>query len=101
VHAGRPDYRLEVHLRTLSTNEPHPKALIPILSTALFDTELYIMQKEISGTTLGLLSENSPETCTVLEIWNWVESPHKSVRFLPLFNSGFTKMSNNLPPISI
>jgi hypothetical protein len=83
VHAGRPNYLFDVHLRTLSTNEPHPKALIPILSTALFDTELELMRMEIAGNMLALLYEGA---CNALEIWNWVEFPHKLVRFLLLFN---------------
>jgi hypothetical protein len=98
-HAGRSDYRFDVHLRTLSTNEPHPKALLPILSTASFDSELDVMRMEISGNTLGLLYEDwsGDYSNNSLEIWNWVEFPHKSVRFLLLLNPvDSLKESNNL-----
>ena len=96
VHAGSPDYRFDVHLRTLSTNEPHPKALVPILTSAFRDTDLIppimIMRVEISGNMLALLYVDMFESCKVLEIWNWAEFPHHSVRSLLLFQSGgFTK----------
>jgi hypothetical protein len=97
VHAGRPHNFFNVHLRTLSTNEPHPKALIPILSTASCDTELDLMRMEIAGNMLALLYEGA---YNALEIWNWVEFPHKSVRFLLLFDPvDSLKESNNLSPL--
>jgi hypothetical protein len=41
---------------------------------------------------LALLYADISEACKDLEIWNWVEFPHHSVRSLPLFQSGgFTK----------
>jgi hypothetical protein len=86
VHAGSPDYRFEVHLRTLSTNEPHPKALIPISPVALVDAQLLIARMEISGNMLVLLYQELSGVCKELEIWNWVEIPHKTVCFLLFFN---------------
>jgi hypothetical protein len=96
VHAGRP-HRLDIHLRTLSTNEPHPKALVPILSAPVLNIE----QRDISGNMLALLYDDI-EACRTLEIWNWVEFPHKSVRSMLLFNSvDSLKEFNNLSPISV
>ena len=98
AHAGRPDCLVDIHLRTLSTNEPHPKAPIPILSAVVFE----FMQMEISGNMLALLYEDMSGVCRNLEIWNWVEFPHKSVRSLLLFNPmDSLKGSNNLSPISV
>ena len=51
---------------------------------------------------LALLYEGGSGACTNLEIWNWVELPHKSVRFLLLFNRvDSPKELNNLSPISV
>jgi hypothetical protein len=90
------EYIVDVHLRTLSTNEPHPKALIPVLSPSFHDTDLIfpviIKQVEISGNMLALLYTDISQSGKNLEIWNWVEFPHHSVRSLLLFQSGgFTK----------
>src|SRR6202035_3372420 len=83
---------LDVHLRTLSTNEPHPKALIPVLPHACRDTGLIPWieagQTEISGNMLALLCADIAHDYKYLEIWNWVEFPHQSVRSLHLFQSG-------------
>jgi hypothetical protein len=104
LHAGRADYRFDVHLRTLSTNEQHPKALVPVLSPAFLDTDLIppimIMRVEISGNMLALLYVDMSESFKAFEIWNWAEFPHHSVRSIHLFfqSSGFTK---RVKPISV
>jgi hypothetical protein len=89
VHASESDYNLEVHLRTLSTNVPHPKALVSVFSPAFLDTDLIppimIVRVEISGNMLALLYVDRSGSCKALEIWNWVEFPHHSVRSLHLF----------------
>ena len=81
-------YLYNLHLRTISTNEPHPKAPLPILSclerhpTVPPPPELFAaVRVQVSGALVGLLIKEAPDPVGAhLEIWNWENDPDFPVR---------------------
>lgn len=77
-------YLYNLHLRTISTNEPHPKAPLPILSclerhpTIPPPPELFAaVRVQVSGDLVGLLIKEAPDPVGAhLEIWNWENDPY-------------------------
>lgn len=80
-------YIYNLHLRTISTNEPHPKAPLPILSclerhpTIPPPPELFAaVRVQVSGDLVGLLIKEAPDPVGAhLEIWNWENDPYYPV----------------------
>ncbi|KAF8879650.1 hypothetical protein CPB84DRAFT_1817387 [Gymnopilus junonius] len=79
-------YIYELHLRSIKTNQPHPKAPIPILS-CLRKPTVHLQSSEVvaavrvqvAGHLLALLIKEAVEGTTAhLEIWNWESSPQFS-----------------------
>jgi hypothetical protein len=81
----RSDYVFEVHLRSLSTNEPHPKAPIQKILTILRRKEMntlyhhQTMRIQILGHMLALFCKTLDRGGRI-EIWNWHEFPCYTVR---------------------
>jgi len=82
----------ELHLRTLSTNEPHPKAPLPILPCFPKSTENNPHPTEVGGAVRVqvagdlvalLIKEVLDGVGAHLEIWDWENSPQFSVRTIP------------------
>jgi hypothetical protein len=89
IRTLRSDYLFDVHLRTLSTNEPHPKApalFLPAFSLVIRpNAAIRIVQVQISGNMLALLYTD--RAFRALEILNWLEFPCNSVRPMLLLKS--------------
>jgi len=89
IRTLRSDHLFDMHLRTLSTNEPHPKA--PVISLPAFslvirpNAAITIVQAQISGNMLALLYTD--RAFRALEILNWLEFPCNSVRLMLLLKS--------------
>jgi hypothetical protein len=86
--ALRSDTVFYIHLRTLPTNEPHPKAPSSRIS-ACFRSGLELDVPSnivVSGNMLALLCKNMNRTQAALEIWSWVKFPGNTVRSLFLRN---------------
>lgn len=80
-------YVYELHLRTISTNSPHPKAPLTVLP-CLRKPDLNPPQAEIiaavrvqvAGNVVALLIKEVLDSAGAhLEIWNWENSPQYSV----------------------
>jgi len=86
--ALRSDVIFYVHLRTLSTNEPHPKAPSSRISAcSRSGPELDVLCNiVVSENMLALLCKDVNRTQTALEIWNWVKFPGNAVCSLFLRN---------------
>ncbi|KAF9450622.1 hypothetical protein P691DRAFT_454949 [Macrolepiota fuliginosa MF-IS2] len=77
-------YIYNLHLRTISTNEPHPNAPAPILSCLERHPsfppppELFAaVRVQVSGDLVGLLIKEAPDPVGAhLEIWNWENDPY-------------------------
>lgn len=88
----------DLHLRTISTNEPHPKAPLPILScldrhpTIPPPPEPFAaVRVQVSGDLVGLLIKEAPDPVGAhLEIWNWENDPYFSVRISLLLEQYLT-----------
>ncbi|EKM77357.1 hypothetical protein AGABI1DRAFT_130443 [Agaricus bisporus var. burnettii JB137-S8] len=73
-----------LHLRTISTNEPHPRAPLPILycldrhPSNPPQHELFAaVRVQVSGHLVGLLIKEAPDPIGAhLQIWNWENDPH-------------------------
>jgi hypothetical protein len=86
--ALRSDVIFYVHLRTLSTNEPHPKAPNSRISAFYRSGPELDMPSKImvSENMLALLCKDVNSTRAALEIWNWVQFPGNAVRSFFLRN---------------
>lgn len=82
------DHVYEIHLRTLSTNAPHPKAAIPIRASVEKPTlnggnaeQSGAVRIQVSGDLIGFLVKEALEHINGhLQIWNWETGPNSSVR---------------------
>ncbi|KAF8802264.1 hypothetical protein BYT27DRAFT_7244898 [Phlegmacium glaucopus] len=79
-------YVYELHLRSIKTNQPHPKAPLPMLP-CLFQQEtvpptlevMAAIRVQVAGNMVALLIKEIHETTGAhLEIWNWENSPQFS-----------------------
>ncbi|PPQ81936.1 hypothetical protein CVT25_013784 [Psilocybe cyanescens] len=79
-------YLYELHLRSIKTNQPHPKAPVSVLSclrkpsthTQTSDV-IAAVRVQVAGNLLALLIKESFEGDSAhLEIWNWESNPHFS-----------------------
>jgi len=78
----------QLHLRTLSTNEPHPRASSAVLDSFPRTAESIILAEhtggvrvQVSGDLIALLIKEILDGVSGhLDIWNWNSDPHFSVR---------------------
>ncbi|KAH9478417.1 hypothetical protein JR316_0008872 [Psilocybe cubensis] len=79
-------YLYELHLRSIKTNQPHPKAPVSVLSclrkpsthTQTSDV-IAAVRVQVAGNLLALLIKESFEGDSAhLEIWDWESNPHYS-----------------------
>jgi hypothetical protein len=96
-YVHRSKYVYELHLRTLSTNEPHPKAPVAALGsvakTVGADEPLTVtgasVRVQVAGHLVALLVKEVLDTSGAhLEIWNWHSGPQHSVGILS-FSTNF------------
>ncbi|KAG6885734.1 hypothetical protein C0993_010561 [Termitomyces sp. T159_Od127] len=92
----------EIHLRSIATNETHPKALMPELC-CLSGSEPHpatlghpaSVRIQISGDLIALLvKEASSNLSSHLEIWDWVNNPEASLKIKSGIED-FTFLSND------
>ncbi|KAF8069174.1 hypothetical protein FPV67DRAFT_1625361 [Lyophyllum atratum] len=97
-------YVYELHLRSLSTNEPHPKATLPTLPCLLKPSHadessdhIAAVRVQVSGDLVALLVKEVHEDIGAhLEIWDWIHNPQTSCKMSR--NSGiddFTFLSSS------
>lgn len=80
-------YVYELHLRSLSTNEPHPKAPLPVLPCLLKPSHTHqasehiaAVRVQVSGDLVALLVKEVHDSIGAhLEIWDWINDPQQSV----------------------
>ncbi|TFK73531.1 hypothetical protein BDN72DRAFT_834674 [Pluteus cervinus] len=97
-------YVYELHLRSLSTNEPHPRAPSPVLACLLradlplpsIDV-LAAIRVQVSGSLIAfLVKEDHGDRGAHMEIWNWENSPQNSCQMARLSGiDDFTMLSHN------
>ncbi|KAL1704816.1 hypothetical protein EV121DRAFT_204887 [Schizophyllum commune] len=81
-------YLYEIHLRSLSTNEPHPMAQQPILSclkrpngnNMVFESAGAV-RIQVSGDQIALLLRQTPGMGSHLNIWNWKRGADRHISF--------------------
>ncbi|KAL1662243.1 hypothetical protein GGF50DRAFT_59390 [Schizophyllum commune] len=82
------NYLYEIHLRSLSTNEPHPMAQQPILSclkrpngnNMVFESAGAV-RIQVSGDQIALLLRQTPGMGSHLNIWNWKRGADRHISF--------------------
>jgi hypothetical protein len=87
----RSKFVYELHLRSIRTNQPHPRAPVSILpcllkpsTHALSSDVVAAVRVQVSGNLVALLIKEVLEsTGAHLEIWNWENSPQFSVGCYP------------------
>ncbi|GLB42377.1 hypothetical protein LshimejAT787_1103920 [Lyophyllum shimeji] len=81
-------YVYDVHLRTLSTNEPHPRAplsslpcLLKPAHTLLTTEHIAAVRVQVSGDLVALLVKEIHDGIGAhLEIWDWINNPQASCK---------------------
>ncbi|KAG5634221.1 hypothetical protein H0H81_002829, partial [Sphagnurus paluster] len=90
IAVAKPDsgYVYELHLRSLSTNEPHPKAPLSILPCLLKASQsqnasehIAAVRVQVSGDLVALLVKEVHDSIGAhLEIWDWINNPQVSCK---------------------
>ncbi|KAF9269618.1 hypothetical protein L218DRAFT_953244 [Marasmius fiardii PR-910] len=74
------EYLYELHFRTLSANEPHPRAFSGTVSFLKRPNAWSVLDgivvAHISGELTGLLIKEAPSGGSVLQVFNWKSGPH-------------------------
>ncbi|KAG5641133.1 hypothetical protein DXG03_005947 [Asterophora parasitica] len=81
-------YVYDLHLRSLSTNEPHPKAPFPVLSCLLkaspthqASEHMAAVRVQVSGDLVALLVKEVHDSVGAhLELWDWINRPQVSCK---------------------